>query len=44
MRFMQQDQKGVQHSEIGARFRTAMGEVNLLLTRRAAARWNACVP
>jgi len=32
MRFMQQDQKGVQHSEIGARFRTAMGEVNLLLT------------
>jgi AcrR family transcriptional regulator len=32
MRFMQQDQKGVQHSEIGARFRRAMGEVNQLLT------------
>ena len=32
MRFMQQDQKGVQHSEIGERFRSAMGEVNVLLT------------
>jgi AcrR family transcriptional regulator len=36
MRFMQQDQKGVQRSEIGERFRTAMGEVNLLLTPEGA--------
>jgi AcrR family transcriptional regulator len=36
MRFMQQDQKGVAHSEIGARFRSAMGEVNLLLIPEGA--------
>jgi AcrR family transcriptional regulator len=32
MRFMQQDQKGVQHSEIGKHFQDAMSEVNGLLT------------
>jgi AcrR family transcriptional regulator len=32
MRFMHQDQKGMQHSEIGERFKAAMGEVNMLLT------------
>lgn len=32
MRFMHQDQKGMEHSEIGERFKAAMGQVNMLLT------------